>query len=92
MAIAYLLIKTLPGQEKEVCNKLSYIPEVYDTSQLTGEYSLIVKIVAGNYESLGRITMDNIRTIDGIIALEILPVADSPDMIQVIEEPIRNTI
>jgi DNA-binding Lrp family transcriptional regulator len=92
MVIAYILIKTLTGHEQEVSDKLAYIPEVYEVNTLNGEYSIITKIVAENYEKLGKITMDNIRKIDNIVTLEILPVIDTTNMIEVIEGPIKNVL
>lgn len=92
MTIAYILLKILSGNEKEVYDKLSFIPEVFEANPLSGEYSLIIKLVAENYEAIGKITMDNIRKIDNIITLEILPVSESPDVLQVLEEPIKEVV
>ena len=67
MVIGFVLMHVSPLHEHEVFNKLSKIPEVIELHPLFGEYDLIVKIEAEDYESLGQIIIHKIRTIDGII-------------------------
>jgi DNA-binding Lrp family transcriptional regulator len=55
-----------PLHEYEVFNKLSKLPEVIEVHPLFGEYDLIAKIEAEDYESIGEIIVNKIRTIDGI--------------------------
>ena len=55
-----------PLHEYEVFNKLSKLPEVIELHPLFGEYDLIAKIEAEDYESIGEIIINKIRTIDGI--------------------------
>jgi DNA-binding Lrp family transcriptional regulator len=56
-----------PLHESEVYNKLSKLQEVIDLHPVFGEYDLIAKIEAEDYESIGKIIINKIRTIDGIV-------------------------
>jgi DNA-binding Lrp family transcriptional regulator len=56
----------LPLHEYEVFNKLSKLHEVIELHPLFGEYDLIAKIEAKDYESIGQIIIHKIKTIDGI--------------------------
>jgi len=53
--------------EHEVFNKLSKLHEVIDLHPLFGEYDLIAKIEAKDYERIGEIIIHKIKTIKGII-------------------------
>ena len=55
-----------PLHEYEVYNKLSKIPEVIEVHPLFGEYDLIAKIEAKDYENIGEIIIQKIKTIEGI--------------------------
>ena len=67
MEIGFVLMHVSPSHEHEVFNKLSKIPEIIELHPLFGEYDLIAKIEAEDYESIGQIIIHKIRTIDGII-------------------------
>ena len=67
MAIGFVLIHVSTMCESEVFNKLSKIPEVIELHPLFGEYDIIAKIEAKDYESIGEILIHKIRTIDGIL-------------------------
>ena len=67
MAISFVLITAAPAHEHEVHQKLSKIPEIIELHPLFGEYDLIAKIEAENFESIGDIVLNKIRTIEGII-------------------------
>jgi DNA-binding Lrp family transcriptional regulator len=55
-----------PLHEYEVFNTLSKIPEVIELHPLFGEYDLIAKIEAKDYESIGEIIIHKIKIIEGI--------------------------
>jgi DNA-binding Lrp family transcriptional regulator len=55
-----------PVHEYQVFNKLSKLHEVIEVHPLFGEYDLIAKIQAEDYESIGEIVIHKIKTIDGI--------------------------
>jgi DNA-binding Lrp family transcriptional regulator len=67
MAIGFVLISAAPAHEHEVYNKLSKIPEIIELHPLFGEYDLIAKIEAEDFEKLGEIVVNKIRTIEGVI-------------------------
>jgi len=67
MALGYVLIIAAPTHEHEVYNKLSKIPEVIELLPLFGEYDLIAKIEAEDFEKLAEIVIKKIRSIEGVI-------------------------
>jgi DNA-binding Lrp family transcriptional regulator len=67
MAIGFILISTAPAKEHEVYNELKKIKEIVELHPLFGEYDLIVKLEAKNFNLLGQIVVDKIRTIPGVV-------------------------
>ncbi len=53
MVIGFVLINVSPLHEYDVFNRLSKIPEVIELHPLFGEYDLIAKVEAKDYESIG---------------------------------------
>lgn len=67
MAIGFVLISTAPAKEHDVYNELLKIPEIVELHPLFGEYDLIAKVEAEDFNTLGEIVIDKIRTIPGVI-------------------------
>jgi DNA-binding Lrp family transcriptional regulator len=67
MPVGFVLINTSPQKEHEVYNNLIRIEEISEVHPLFGSYDLIVKIEVKDYDDLGSILMDKIRSLDGII-------------------------
>jgi len=67
MAIGFVLISTAPAKEHEVYNTLQNITEIRELHPLFGEYDLIAKIEADDFNILGQVVVDKIRTIPGVI-------------------------
>jgi len=67
MAVGFVLINVATAHEHEVYNKLSKIPQVVELHPLFGEYDLIAKIEANDFEELGTIIVNKIRTIVGVL-------------------------
>ena len=67
MAIGFVLISTAPAHEHEVYNKLSKVKEIKELHPLFGEFDLIAKIEAEDFEKLGHIIVEKIRSIKGVI-------------------------
>ena len=67
MSIGFVLIKAAPALEHEVYNKISKVPQIIELEPLFGEYDLIAKIEAKNFEKLGEIVIDKIRSVKGVI-------------------------
>lgn len=66
MVIGFVLMHVSPLRENEVYNKLSKIPEIIELHPLFGEYDIIAKVEAKDYESIGEIIIQKIKTIHGI--------------------------
>ena len=66
MVIGFVLMHIAPLHEYEVFNKLSKLHEIQEIHPLFGEYDLIAKIEAEDYEDIGEIVIQKIKTIDGI--------------------------
>lgn len=66
MAIGFVLMHISPVHEHEIFRKLSLIPEVIELHTLFGAYDLLAKIEAKDYERIGEIIIQKIKTIEGI--------------------------
>lgn len=67
MSIGFILIKAAPALEHEVYNKLLNIKEIVELQPLFGEYDLIAKIEVKDFEKLGKIVINDIRSVKGVI-------------------------
>ncbi|NLK26399.1 MAG: Lrp/AsnC family transcriptional regulator [Euryarchaeota archaeon] len=67
MAIGFVLISTAPAKEHEVYNELLKVKEVVELHPLFGEFDLIAKVEASDFNLLGQVVVDNIRSIPGVI-------------------------
>jgi len=66
MAMGFVLINAAPAHEHEVYTKLSKIPEIVEVHPLFGEFDLIAKIEVGDFEKLGNLVVNEIRSIKGV--------------------------
>ncbi|MFP4001166.1 MAG: Lrp/AsnC ligand binding domain-containing protein [Thermoplasmata archaeon] len=66
MAIGFVLIKTSPAAEREVYNIVKDMDTVKEVHSLFGEYDLILKLEAEDFNSLGQRVVDDIRSIEGV--------------------------
>ena len=67
MAIGFVLINTAPAHEHEVYTKLSKVQEIVEVHPLFGEFDLIAKIDAEDFDKLGELVVKKIRSIKGVI-------------------------
>ncbi len=67
MAIGFVLISTAPAKEHEVYNELLKVKEIVELHPLFGEYDLIAKIETEDFNLLGEVVVDSIRSIPGVI-------------------------
>jgi DNA-binding Lrp family transcriptional regulator len=67
LPIAFVLINVGPTCEYEVYIRFTDNLKILELHPLFGEYDLIVKIKAENFEKLGEILTKNIRSINGVI-------------------------
>lgn len=66
MAIGFVLISAAPGKENQVFEALRKVPEVVELHPLFGEYDLIAKVEATDFDALGHIVVQRIRVVDGV--------------------------
>jgi len=67
MIIAFILISIVPTKERKVYNKLLKVGEVVELYLIFGEYDLIAKVEAEDFNKLGEIVVGKIRTVEGIV-------------------------
>ena len=67
MPVGYVLITTAPAKEHKVYEELKKIPEIKELHPLFGEYDFIIKIESEDLNTIGKVVVDKIRRIDGII-------------------------
>src|SRR3970282_819821 len=67
MAIGFILISTAPAKEHEVYNELLKVKEIVELHPLFAEYDLIAKSEAEDFNILGQVVVDKIRSIPGVI-------------------------
>jgi len=77
MAVGFVLISAAPAHEHEVYTKLSKVQEIVELHPLFGEFDLIAKIEAENFEKLGELVVNKIRSIEGVIDTKTLTGAHS---------------
>ena len=65
--MAFVLVSTVPGKEHEVYNRISKLEYVVEIHPLFGEYDLSGKIDAKDFSELGKVVVEKIRTIEGVI-------------------------
>lgn len=66
MAIGFVLIKTSPAAERDVYNIVKDMDMVMEVHSLFGEYDLILKLQAEDFNTLGQRVVDDIRSIEGV--------------------------
>ncbi len=64
---AFIQISTVPGQERKVAQLISEVPEVIKVKGTTGDFDLIVEIVARDVDELQQLVMDRIRALDNVV-------------------------
>ncbi|MDG6219152.1 MAG: Lrp/AsnC family transcriptional regulator [Candidatus Thermoplasmatota archaeon] len=67
MAICFILICATPGKELEVYTAVSQVQGVTELHSLFGEYDIIAKIQADDFDEIGNIIIHEIRYIEGVI-------------------------
>ena len=51
---------------RDLANKISKLPGIYEVDMITGEYDLLVKVRGKNIEEIGKIVIDKIRVMEGV--------------------------
>jgi len=66
MVLGFALINIVPGHECEVYNKLDKVPQIIELHPLFGEYDLIAKIEAEDFEDINDVVVKKIKSIIGV--------------------------
>ncbi len=67
LAIGFVLISTAPAKEHEVYTELLRVKGIVELHPLFGEYDLIAKVEAEDFNALGQLVVDKIRSVAGVI-------------------------
>jgi DNA-binding Lrp family transcriptional regulator len=73
LVVGFIFIKTAAKKEHKAFRELQRIPEIIELTPLFGEYDLLAKIEAHDFNMLSRIVMNKIRKIDGVEDTMTLP-------------------
>jgi len=66
MAIGFVLITTIPGEEESVRSALDNIEHVTDRWMLFGEFDILARVQADDEFTLTRCIVEEIRSLNGI--------------------------
>ncbi|MCJ7606791.1 MAG: Lrp/AsnC ligand binding domain-containing protein, partial [Thermoplasmata archaeon] len=66
LVIAYLLMNTSTGKEMLVIDRLRALPELSEVHQLFGQYDIIARLEADDYDRLCDVVLGKVRTIPGV--------------------------
>lgn len=72
LAIGYVLITTATGKEAKVLEQMRKLPQVGEVHQLFGQYDMIARVEAADYDKMCDIILGRIRTIQGITSTRTL--------------------
>ena len=72
MAVGFVLITTESASTQDVYGALLRIPEIVELTPLFGEYDFHAKIIADDFDLLGKVVVDKIRLIPGITGTKTL--------------------
>jgi DNA-binding Lrp family transcriptional regulator len=55
-----------PLSQREIAEKIARFPEVQEVHIITGEWDILLKIRADHVDTIGKLVMDKLRTVEGI--------------------------
>ena len=67
MATGFVLIRTAPRSEHEVFGVVRGLKEVAEAYNVFGECEIVAKVVADDYQRIGDVVVDIIRSTKGIV-------------------------
>ena len=76
MAEAYVLIKVIPGYERNIVKSLKDLPEIQVINELYGEWDIITRASVERIEDLDDLLSEKIRKIEGVTLTSTMIVAD----------------
>lgn len=72
MVVGFILISTKSEVEEEVISRLNSSPNIEEAHFLFGEWDIIAKVVARDFNGVSKIVLDEIRSLDGVVHTETL--------------------
>ena len=66
MPVGFVLIGVKPKMERDVYERLLTIEEIVEIYPLFGEYDLIAKVEAKDYNTIGEVVVEKIRSVEGV--------------------------
>lgn len=72
MAFGFVLIATAPSKERDVYTQLLKVEAVVEMHPLFGEYDLIARVEAADYDALGQVVVNEIRSVPGVVETKTL--------------------
>lgn len=67
MAVGFVLVSTAPQKEHDVYQELLQVPEIVELHPLFGEFDLIAKLEAADFDTLGHVIVSKVRSIAGVV-------------------------
>jgi DNA-binding Lrp family transcriptional regulator len=67
MATGFVLIDTLPAREHDAYSELLKIKGIVALDALFGEHDFIAKVEAEDFNAIGRVVVDRIRAVKGVV-------------------------
>lgn len=72
MVTGLVLVKLVPGKEKQVLARLRNIKEVVHMSAVFGRWDLVLDMETQDLEQLSNVVVNEIRNIPGVLSTETL--------------------
>ena len=72
MVTGLVLVKIVPGKEKQVLARLKNIKEVVHMSAVFGRWDLVLDMETHDLQQLSKVVVDEIRSIPGVLSTETL--------------------
>lgn len=72
MVTGLVLVKLVPGKEKQVLSRLRNIKEVVHMSAVFGRWDLVLDMETHDLEQLSQVVVNEIRNIPGVLSTETL--------------------
>ncbi|EQB72979.1 MAG: transcription regulator [Ferroplasma sp. Type II] len=67
MSVAFVLIRVIPGKEQDVYNLVSMLKYVTEIHPILGEFDIIARIETEDLSKIGKLVIQDIRTISGVV-------------------------
>ena len=66
LVIAYVLITTATGKEGKILEQIRDLPELTEAHQLFGQYDILARLEADDYDRVCDVVLQKIRSIPGV--------------------------